>query len=275
MLTIESGPGRLAPRRRPQELFVLTTDSHRSTQIKNLWDDQRMTCQMVPPRRDGCNLATPLKICVHLCSSVVKKFYDACPRKPLKFARQNLRKPQQNPTSSSPVKPNFFAPPPRAKCNLPAPSRPSPLRKWGRLPRTISDLEPMNHSQIQRRAIAETLKPFLLLPGEKAGMRIPRKRSRIEPLNRKRNIQHSTFNAQYRRGSRCRLHSGLAVECRMLNVFWVHGKGELPLYRLCFLLGPGQGPLKPYDLSPSCSSCASCQISCLCPRSSPLRPPAP
>ena len=29
----------------------------------------------------------------------------------------------------------------------------------------------MNHSQIQRRAIAETLKPFLLLPGEKAGMR--------------------------------------------------------------------------------------------------------
>jgi hypothetical protein len=50
----------------------------------------------------------------------------------------------------------------------------------------------------------------------------------IEPLNPKRNIQHSTFNAQYRRDSRCRLRSGLEVECRMLNVFWFQGEGELP-----------------------------------------------
>jgi hypothetical protein len=50
------------------------------------------------------------------------------------------------------------------------------------------------------------------------GKRNPRKRPRIEPLNRQRNIQHSTFNAQYRRGSRCRLRSGLEVECRRLNV---------------------------------------------------------
>jgi hypothetical protein len=51
--------------------------------------------------------------------------------------------------------------------------------------------------------------------------------SRLEPLNHNRNIQHSTFNAQYRRGSRCRLRSGLEVECRILNVVRVHGEGRL------------------------------------------------
>jgi hypothetical protein len=39
-----------------------------------------------------------------------------------------------------------------------------------RIPRTISIIEPMNHSQIQRRAIAKTRKPILpLLGGEGRG----------------------------------------------------------------------------------------------------------
>ena len=70
------------------------------------------------------------------------------------------------------------------------------------------------------RILPKRGKRFPLPPGE----RISRKRSHIEPLNRKRNIQHFTFNDQYRRGLRCHLRSGLGVECRMLNVFWVHGE---------------------------------------------------
>jgi len=34
-----------------------------------------------------------------------------------------------------------------------------------RIPRKHSRIEPLNRSQIQRRAIAKTRKPFLLLPG--------------------------------------------------------------------------------------------------------------
>ena len=64
---------------------------------------------------------------------------------------------------------------------------------------------------VQRRDLWDRLSP--------RGENSPKAFLRVEPLNRKRNIQHSTFNAQYRRGSRCRLRSGLGVECRMLNVF--------------------------------------------------------
>ncbi len=73
---------------------------------------------------------------------------------------------------------------------------------------------------VQRRDLWDRLSP--------RGENSPKAFLRVEPLNRKRNIQHSTFNAQYRRGSRCRLRSGLEVECRMLNVFQVHGEFRHP-----------------------------------------------
>jgi hypothetical protein len=61
-----------------------------------------------------------------------------------------------------------------------------------------------------------------------------RKNSRNEPLNRKRNIQHSTFNAQYRRGSRCRLRSGLEA------IPGANAYAPLAL-RLCSVAGGGLG----------------------------------
>jgi len=98
---------------RPQEFFVLTTDEHRWTQIF------RGVGKLYPLRRGGNHSAWPFVgrpkaffICVNLCESVVKKFPAACPPKALNFVHQNLRKPQQNPTSSSLVKPEFFCRPP-------------------------------------------------------------------------------------------------------------------------------------------------------------------
>jgi hypothetical protein len=58
-------------------------------------------------------------ICVYLCPSVVKISSLNTPQKALKFVRQNMRKPQQNPPSSSPVNPKFF----------PAPACPSQARR--------------------------------------------------------------------------------------------------------------------------------------------------
>jgi hypothetical protein len=42
---------------------------------------------------------------------------------------------------------------------------------WERIPRTVSRIELVNHSPIQRGAIAKTRKPFLPLLGERAGVR--------------------------------------------------------------------------------------------------------
>jgi hypothetical protein len=52
-------------------------------------------------------------ICVYLCPSVVKIISFNTHRKPSNFVHKNLRKPQQNPPSSTLVNPkNFLGPPP-------------------------------------------------------------------------------------------------------------------------------------------------------------------
>ena len=81
MLTIESGPGRFAHRRRPQESFV----------------------RMTPPRR------LPINVNLFRACPMFRHNYGP---KTLNFARQNLRKPQQNPSSSTLVNPKKLLGPP-------------------------------------------------------------------------------------------------------------------------------------------------------------------
>jgi hypothetical protein len=112
---------------RPQELFVLTTDEHRWTQIF------RGLAKLYPSRRGGNHLARHFVgrpngfiICVYPCPSVVEKSSVCTPEKPINSFHQNQRKPQQNPTPSTRVNPEFFGPPSRA--------RRLPCRGWKNLP---------------------------------------------------------------------------------------------------------------------------------------------
>jgi hypothetical protein len=57
-------------------------------------------------------------VCVHLWFKALFSISRPTPRKPGNFVRQNLRKPQQNRPSSTPVNPNFFWP------SLPLPDLP-------------------------------------------------------------------------------------------------------------------------------------------------------
>ena len=90
----------------------MNTDEHRWTQIF------RGVAKLYPSRLgEPFGVAfrwSPQKliICVYLRPSVVEKVHST-PQKGLNFVRQNLRKPQQNPTSSTLVTPKYFLAPAR------------------------------------------------------------------------------------------------------------------------------------------------------------------